>query len=142
MQLEQFLRRIILSHIKTILVAVFSIGYGGKTTQISTASKKHRTTIAHFLNHGCWEDDVPERILKEHVVQTIYEEAGRSGKPVIYIVDNTIATKTKPSLQAMHPMEYPMIYFLCVDQFLENNFLCPVTDTVHPPHPFHLVSCL
>ncbi len=105
LQLEQHFRRIVLRHIMTILVAVFSIGYGGKTTQMSTVSEKRRTTIAHFLNHGCWEDDVLEQILKEHVVQTIYEEAERTGKPVICIVDDTIASKTKPSLQAMHPME-------------------------------------
>ncbi len=66
---------------------------------------KHRTTITHFLNHSRWEDDVLEQILKERVVQTIYEEAERTGKPIICIVDDTIASKTKPSLQAMHPME-------------------------------------
>jgi len=105
LKLEQHFRRIVLNHIMTILIAVFSIGYGGKTTQMSTVSEKHRTTIAHFLNHGCWEDDVLEQILKEHVVQTIYEEAERTGKPVICIVDDTIASKTKPSSQAMDPME-------------------------------------
>jgi len=105
LKLEQHFRRIVLSHIMTILIAVFSIGYSGKTTQMSTVSEKHRTTIAHFLNHGSWEDDVLEQILKERVIQIIYEEAERTGKPVICIVDDTIASKTKPSLQAMHPME-------------------------------------
>jgi len=105
LKLEQHFQRIVLSHIMTILIAVFSIGYGGKTTQMSTVSEKHRTTIAHFLHHGCWEDEILEQILKEHVVQTIYGEAERTGKPVICIVDDTIASKTKPLLQAMHPME-------------------------------------
>ncbi len=105
LKLEEHFRRLVLSHIMTILIAAFSIGYGGKTTQMSTVSEKHRTTLAHFLNHGCWEDDVLEQILKERVVQTIYEEAERTGKPVICIVDDTIASKTKPSSQAMHPIE-------------------------------------
>ncbi len=63
LKLEQHYRRIVLSHIMTILMAVFSMGYGGKTTQMSAVSEKHR-----------------------------------SG-------DDTIASKTKPSLQAMRPME-------------------------------------
>ncbi len=105
LKLEQHFRRLVLSHIMTILIAVFSLGYNGKTTQISTVSEKHRTTIAHFLNHGCWDDTVLEQILKARVVRMIYEEAERTGKPVICIVDDTIASKTKPSSQAMHPIE-------------------------------------
>jgi len=89
----------------TILIAVFSFGYRGKTTQMSSVSEKHRTTIAHFLNHGRWEDTVLEQVLKAQVVRVIYEEAERTGKPVICIVDDTIASKTKPSSQAMHPIE-------------------------------------
>ncbi len=105
MKLEQHFRRLVLSHIMIILIALFSFGYRGKTTKMSRVSEKHRTTIAHFLNHGCWEDAILEQILKAHVVQTIYKEAERTGKPVICIVDDTIASKTKPSLQAMHPIE-------------------------------------
>ncbi len=105
LRLEQHFRRLVLSHIMTILIAVFSLGYNGKTTQISTVSEKHRTTIAHFLNHGCWDDTVLEQILKARVVRMIYEEAERTGKPVICIVDDTIASKTKPSSQAKHPIE-------------------------------------
>ncbi len=103
--LGKYFRRLVLRHIMAILCAVFSTGYRGKTTQISTVSEKHRTTIAHFLNHGCWDDTLLEQLLKRQVVQVIYEEAKRTGKPVICIVDDTIATKTKPSSKAMHPME-------------------------------------
>jgi len=105
LKLEQHFRRLVLSHIMTILIVIFSFGYRGKTIQVSQVSEKHRTTIAHFLNHGCWEDAVLEQILKAHVVQTIYEEAKRTRKPVICIVNDTIASKTKPSSQAMYPME-------------------------------------
>lgn len=44
-----------------------------------------------------------EDIIKAFVVQTIYGEALRSGKPVFCIVDDTIASKTKPSSRALHP---------------------------------------
>ncbi len=103
--LEKYFRRLVLSHIMVILIAVFSSGYKGKTTQMSTCSDKHRTTIAHFLNYGCWDDAVLGQIIKAHVVRVIYGEAQRTGKPVICIVDDTIASKTKPSSQAMHPIE-------------------------------------
>ncbi len=43
---------------------------------MSTGSEKHRTTIAHFLNHGRWDDAVLDQILKAQVVRVIYEEAG------------------------------------------------------------------
>ncbi len=86
--LEKYFRRIVLKHIMAILIAVFSYGYRGKMTQMSTASEKHRTTIAHFLNHGRWKDTVLEQILKAQVVRAIYGEAERTGKPVICIVDD------------------------------------------------------
>lgn len=65
----------------------------------------HRTTIAHFLNHGKWDDRTLESILKSAVLQVIYGEAYRSSKPVFCIVDDTISSKTKPSSQALHPIE-------------------------------------
>ena len=35
----------------------------------------------------------------------IYSESERSGKPVFVIIDDTIASKTKPSSKALHPIE-------------------------------------
>lgn len=69
----------------------------------------HRTTNAHFLNHGKWDDRALKSILKSAVLQIIYGEAHRSGKPVFCIVDDTISSKTKPSSQALHPIEN--VYF-------------------------------
>lgn len=43
--------------------------------------------------------------MKALVIKMIYEESERSGKPVYCIIDDTIASKTKPSLKANHPME-------------------------------------
>lgn len=69
------------------------------------ASEKHRTTIAHFLNHGKWEEDILEQCVKAEVIRRIYEEAERTGKPIYCIVDDTISSKTKPSSRALHPIE-------------------------------------
>lgn len=96
---------ITVKHILSILISVFSLGYNGKTVDFAKYSPCHRTTIAHFLNHGKWDDSKLEDILKSSVIQIIYEEALRTGKPVLCIVDDTISSKTKPSSQALHPIE-------------------------------------
>ena len=89
----------------SILSSIFISGYHGKTTDFAQNSSCHRTTIAHFLNSGKWDDTLLENTLKSSVVEIIYSEAQRTGKPVFCIVDDTIASKTKPSSQALHPIE-------------------------------------
>ena len=69
---KSFSNRVI-GHLMSILISIFISGYHGKTTDFSQNSSCPRTTIAHFLNSGKWDD--------------------------------TIASKTKPSSQAMHPIE-------------------------------------
>lgn len=94
-----------MKHILAILISVFSAGYQGKTLDFEKHSSCHRTTVAHFLNKGKWDDSKLEDILKASVVQIIYGEALRTGKPVFCIVDDTISSKTKPSSRALHPIE-------------------------------------
>ena len=105
LKLEQQFRRSVLKHMMSFLIAVFTIGYKGKVVQIEQVSNAHRTTIAYFLNHGKWDDNILERIIKNEVIRTIYGEAERTGLPVMCIVDDTINSKTKPSSRALHPME-------------------------------------
>ena len=50
-----------------------------------------------------WE--LLEDTLKSCIIEIIYSEAVRSGKPVFCITDDTTASKTKPSSRALHPME-------------------------------------
>ena len=89
----------------TILITMYSVGYRGKTVDFSRNSLHHRTTIAHFLNQGKWDDTAVEKILKQTVIERIYGEAERTGQPILCIVDDTIASKTKPSSQALHPIQ-------------------------------------
>ena len=58
LELEKCYRRVILRHIMSILICVFTIGYHGKTIQMEKTSERHRTTIAHFLNHGKWDEGI------------------------------------------------------------------------------------
>lgn len=105
LKLSQFLSDVYLSHLMTIIVSVFLRGYRGKTIDFAQVSQHHRTTIAYFLNHGKWNDLALEDTLKSSVVQIIYQEAKRSGQPILCIVDDTIASHAKPSSQAVHPIE-------------------------------------
>lgn len=89
----------------TIMVSIFLRGYRGKAIDFAEVSCQHRTTTAYFLNHGKWNDSELQDVLKRSVIQTIYREALLSGMPIFCIVDDTIASHTKPSSQALHPIE-------------------------------------
>ena len=121
---KSFSNRVI-GYLMSILSSIFISGYHGKTTDFAQNSSCHRTTIAHFLNSGKWDDTLLENTLKSSVVEIIYSEAQRTGKPVFCIVDDTIASKTKPSSQALHPIEDA--YFLCdcwyVSEKMINTFV-------------------
>ena len=89
----------------SILISIFISGYHGKTTDFAKNSSCHRTTIAHFLNSGKWNDPLLSDALKQAVIEIIYSEAARTGNPVFCIVDDTIASKTKPLSRALHLIE-------------------------------------
>ena len=95
----------VIKHLITILIAVFSIGYHGKTVDFANHSECHRTTLGYFLNHGKWDETILETAVRMSVLSMIYEEAKRSGKPILCIVDDTISSKTVPSSKAEFPIE-------------------------------------
>lgn len=105
LNLGLFLSDIYIRHLMAIVLSVFLDGYNGKTLHFAKAGTCHRTTIAHFLNKGKWNDSRLEKILKKHVIRIIYQESIASGQPIFCIVDDTIASHTKPSSQAEHPIE-------------------------------------
>lgn len=92
LKLGLFLSDVYLNHLMIIMVSVFLRGYRGKTIDFAEVSCMHRTTTAYFLNHGKWDDSALQDILKARVIHTIYQE-------------DTIASHTKSSSQALHPIE-------------------------------------
>lgn len=102
--LSKFSRKVQL-HIRSILTAALTKGFRGKTVDFAQYSNCHRTSLAHFLNAGKWDDGKMETVIHETVINKVYLEAKRSGKPVYCIIDDTISSKTKPSSQAKNPME-------------------------------------
>ena len=109
--LMKIFRRTVLSHIISILISVFVSGYRGKVVQICQSSPCHRTTIAHFLNAGKWDEELLRARLKDKIIEIVWEESMRSGKPIECIGDDTIFSKTKPALSAMHPIECAYFHY-------------------------------
>ena len=105
LRLGNILSDVYLEHVKTLTHSVFMLGYRGKIVNAEFFSEKHRTTVAHFLNNGRWNSLNFEKALKRQVIDRIYEESRKSGAPIFCIVDDTIASHTAPSSQAMHPIE-------------------------------------
>lgn len=105
LNLGLFLSDVYLNHLMAIILSVFLRGYRGKTVDFQKVSHCHRTTTAYFLNHGKWDDIALQDTLKRSILHIIYREAQRSGQPVYCIVDDTIASHTRPSSQALHPIE-------------------------------------
>lgn len=105
LQLGKVLTDVYLEHLKAIIHSVFMFGYKGKVVNTALFSEKHRTSVSHFLNNGKWNSLQFEKALKRQVIDRIYRESRKSGEPIFCIIDDTIASHTKPSLQAMHPIE-------------------------------------
>ena len=105
LNLCKFYSNRVINHLMSILISIFISGYHGKTTDFAKNSSCHRTTIAHFLNSGKWNDSLLSDTLKQSVIEIIYSEAARTGNPVFCIVDDTIASKTKPLSRALHLIE-------------------------------------
>ena len=105
LHLYQFFSMTTMKHIMAIVLASLCSGYKGKTVDFEKYSTCHRTSIAHFLNHGKWNDKRLESVLRTAVVTCIYEESRRTGAPVFCMIDDTISSKTMPSSRAKHPIE-------------------------------------
>ena len=100
-----------LGYIMSILISIFSKGYQGKTVDIARNSDRHRTSVSRFLRSDLWDDNALEMAIKRTVINIIYEEAKRSGQPVLCIIDDTILSKTVPSSKSKHPIEGAYFHF-------------------------------
>jgi len=94
-----------LKHLGEAVKAALTHGYRGKIVDIARHSNKSRTTISHFFNHSKWDKKQLQTILQEQVKKIIYTESQKTNKPIYCVVDDTIASHTKPSSQAEHPIE-------------------------------------
>ncbi len=66
-------------------------------------SRRHWTSISRFLRSEEWDDSELEAAVKKLVIEIIYGESERSGKPVYCIIDDAIASKSMPTAKAKPP---------------------------------------
>lgn len=102
----------VLYHLLHFVDGMSSADFTGKLTEIHSFShySKHRTTLGHFLQHSPWEERYLLQQSKQHVLRNVEQEG-----PVFYILDDTIAKKTKSSSQATSPMEAGGFHFSHTD---------------------------
>ena len=101
LNLCKFYSNRVINHLMSILISIFISGYHGKITDFAKSSSCHRTTIAHFLNSGKWNDSLLSDALKQAVIEIIYSEAARTGKPVFCIVDDSYPEKAFDNPKAL-----------------------------------------
>jgi hypothetical protein len=80
-------------------------GYKGTVTDIVQLSLAncHRTTFGKFLSQGAWKVEYAWDAIREAVVAKKVNR--QTHEPIFSIIDDTIAVKTKPSLQAEKPIQ-------------------------------------
>ena len=76
-----------------------------KAVNFARYGDHHRTSLAHFLNRGKWDNSILEKNLKKAVIDKVYQHSRKTGLPVQCIIDDTISSKTRPLSRAVHPME-------------------------------------
>ena len=99
------------NYVPSILLAMFSPDYHGKTVDLEQYSDYHNTSISRFLRSETWDEMPLSCGIRRETIRRIYEESRRSRKPVLYIVDDTIASKAKPSSKAEHPIESAYFHY-------------------------------
>lgn len=76
--------------------------YQGK---ISAVKQCHRTSFGRFLTDSPWEEETINRLFQAHVLSCIYNRSHQTKQPIYVLVDDTTCVKTKPSSQAIHPIQ-------------------------------------
>ena len=92
LKLEKCYRRVILRHIMSILISVFTIGYKGKTVQMGKSSEKHRTT--HDIGILAPTDPVA---LDQACIDLIYAQRDGDGSSLVNRIE---------SRDGLHTLEY------------------------------------
>lgn len=90
-------------HIESFMSAAISKGFNGKTIDVQEFSSTHRTAFGHFLSYGKWDEAWLASRIKESIVSTLSENS--TNQPILVSIDDTVNCKTKPSLQALAPMQ-------------------------------------
>ncbi|KIV53674.1 hypothetical protein TS65_20220, partial [Aneurinibacillus migulanus] len=97
----------VMNHRVHFLDGVMTRGFSGTLTDIHRESchSQDRRTLSHFLTHGKWNEQHLMRIIQQQSWESIKREAKHTQEPIFAIIDDTVCRKTKPSSQALSPMQ-------------------------------------
>lgn len=92
-------------HIEDFLRASVQPEFSGKVVDMAYHSSYHRTTVAHFLNKGIWDESKLENKIKSTVEEIMLRKNQETNAPIFFSIDDTVCCKRKPSSQAKAPIE-------------------------------------
>lgn len=97
----------VMNHMVHFLDGVMTRGFSGTLTDIHRESchSQDRRTLSHFLTHGKWNEQHLMRIIQQQSWENIKREAKHTQEPIFVIINDTVCRKTKPSSQALSPMQ-------------------------------------
>ena len=93
------------SKFMAFFTACLSDGYNGRLVFVERFSTCDRTALSDFLSHCEWDDERMNRIRRQLVWDLIFEHSQKTGKCINIAMDDTSDQKTRPSSQAVHPIE-------------------------------------
>jgi hypothetical protein len=97
----------VIKHMVDFIKGSVQKGYKGTITDIVQLSLAncHRTTFGKFLSQGVWKAEYAWDAIREAVASFVKKVNRQTQEPIFSIIDDTIAVKTKPSLQAEKPIQ-------------------------------------
>lgn len=99
-----FLSSVPQRRLQEIILSSCMNGNSGKMADYAEIGAVRRTTYGHFLSKGKWDEEKVAKPQECQSFQTISKLAETPKTPV-FVIDDTVITKTKPSSQAKRPTE-------------------------------------
>lgn len=110
-RLPLYFSKPVLRHIQEFIMAATAKGYRGKIVDIAEWSSVHRTSIGHFLSKGVWDESYIQKLVKQESLHFVVSHSQKTAQPIFAIHDDTVSNKTKPSSQALRPIEQADFHF-------------------------------
>ncbi|MBB6024956.1 hypothetical protein HNR77_006108, partial [Paenibacillus sp. JGP012] len=106
-KMNLYFSRPTLQHFASFVTAMLSPTFQGTLTDVAreSFSPRDRRSLSHFLAHGKWDTSRLKQISRDLAVQHTRLVASEQQEPLFLSLDDTVCEKTKPSSQALFPME-------------------------------------
>ena len=75
--------------------------YTGKISAVSIVIGQ----LLDIFKDSSWDDEMISNQIQSYLLSCIYNRSHQTGKPIYVLVDDTTCVKTKPSSQAIYPIQ-------------------------------------